>query len=179
VLRVLLKFPVLLIATSLSAAAFARVPAVQTPLPIPATPGVAVGTVKAGARSVTLAHAYASGPIDDFGEPVYQIVLTDSPVPPEALDRELRRFGGAPLLRAGKLSGIIMTVGQNRIARVMVPFIGPDLRGSAMLSSVPLTTFTVQGGRVTGQGARAVGDTMGQGWSYSASWNATLRPPAK
>jgi len=174
-----LKTLVPVIVMVVAAAAFIRVPDVQTPAPIPAQPGVAVGTVKAGALSVTLAHAYASGPIDDFGEPVYQIVLTDSPVPPEALDRELRRLGGAPLLRGGKLSGIVMTVGQNNIARVMLPFIGPDLRGSAMLSSVSLASFTVQNGRVTGQGARAVGDTMGQGWSYSASWNATLRPPAK
>jgi hypothetical protein len=148
------------------------------PPAIPAAAGTASGTVQAGPLTITLAHAYVSGPLDP-DDVVYQVVLTDAPLPEAAIDRELRNGGGQALLRAGKVSGISLLVDAKGFVRNVVPFIGSDLRGSRMLASAgTLPSFTVKGGRATGQGQQTTEQTN-QGWSYSASWNATLRPPAK
>ena len=145
---------------------------------IPGKPGLAAGAVQAGATKITLAHAYASGPLGE-DDPIYQIVLTDTPLPTNAIAKELER-GGQSLLRSGKVSGVALLVDASGFVRSMAPFVGSDLRGSQMLASVgQLAAFAVKDGRVTGQGALTTGQTMSQGWSYAASWNATLRPPAK
>ena len=145
---------------------------------IPAAAGVATGMVQAGQLKVALAHAYVSGPIGT-DDPVYQVVLTDTPLPEAAIAKELVHFGGQGMLRAAKVSGISLLVDATGFVRNVVPFIGADLRGSRMIASAgSLTSFAVKGGHVTGQGQQTAEQTN-QGWSYSASWNATLRPPAK
>ncbi len=170
-----IAFPVLL-AAACGASLFAA--AGQAPAAIPAKADTATGTLKAGATSVNLAFSYAASFVN-FGETLYQVILTEAPVAPDSLAKELLSRGGQPLLRGGKLSGIALTIGPDGLVRNMVPFIGADLRGSKMLSSVALTSFTIVGGRVTGQAAMPIDRTGGQGWSVSASWNATIRPAAK
>ena len=143
---------------------------------IPAKPGTAAGTVQAGGATVKLVHAYASGPID-WGGTVYQIVLTDAPVAESALAKELQPKGGLTLLRSRKVSGVALLIDDSGLIRNLIPFIG-DLRGSAMLSSAgSVSSFAVRDGRVVGQHQRSADSTMGQGWSYAASWNAVLRKP--
>jgi hypothetical protein len=140
--------------------------------PIALKPGVAAGTLQAGAQKVALAHAYALASSDAMG-PIYQVLLTDGPIPPEMLAKELQR-GGQTLLKSGKLSGISMLVGVDGFIRNIVPYLG-DLRGSRMLSSAgKLTSFVVSAKAASGQGSMSIDSTMGQGWAYSASWNATL-----
>lgn len=142
---------------------------------VPSTSGVAAGTVQLGKTTVTLKHAYALGPMD-MGGMLYQVVLTDSPVPPEALAKEIAR-GGQPMLKAGKLSGITLLVDDNGFVRNMVPFVG-ELRGSSMLASAGrLDSFAVTPSGTTGQGRKTLDQTVGQGWSYAASWNATVTKP--
>ena len=149
--------------------------AAQTAPAIPAKAGEAAGTVQAGKTTVTLKHAYALGPLDRGGE-VYQIMLTDGPVPREAVAKELA-FGGQSLLRAGKLSGITLLVDSTGFVRTVVPFVG-DMRGSQMLASAgELDQFSVARTGVKGQGHMKTSDTAGQGWSYAASWNAALTKP--
>jgi len=60
----------------------------QTAPAIPAKAGDAAGTVQAGTTTVTLKHAYALGPMDRGGQ-VYQVMLTDGPVPSDAIAKEL------------------------------------------------------------------------------------------
>jgi hypothetical protein len=141
--------------------------------PVSDKPGVAVGSIKRGSATVTLTHAYASGPFDS--DNLYMVVLTDGPIPAASIGAETK-MGGQPLLRAGKLQGISLMVDSKGFVRNMVPYIG-ELQGNRMISSAgQLTSFAVRGGRVTGQGSMTADRTMGQGWSYAASWNATLRP---
>ena len=148
----------------------------QTAPAIPAKSGDAGGTVQAGKTIVTLKHAYALGPMDRGGQ-VYQVMLTDGPVPSEAVAKELALGGGQSLLRSSKLSGITLLVDSTGNVRNVVPFIG-DLRGSKMLASAgKLDSFAVAPAGITGQGRKDVADTMGQGWSYAASWNAGLVKP--
>jgi hypothetical protein len=148
----------------------------QTPLAIPTKLGDAAGTLQAGKTVVTLKHAYALGPLDRGGE-VYQIMLTDGPVPPGALAKELALGGGQSLLRSSKLSGITLLVDSTGFVRSVVPFIG-DIRGEKMLASAgKLDRFSVAPAGITGQGRKGASDTMGQGWSYAASWNAALTKP--
>ncbi len=148
------------------------------PPPIPAKAGAADGTLTAGKVTVVLTHAYALGPIDSAGGIVYQIVLTAGPIPPEALPKELARAGGQALLRAGKLSGLGLLVDEKGYIRNIVPFVGDDLRGSRMISGGDtLQNFAVKQGTVTGQGSMSLASSMGQGWSYAASWNATVVRP--
>jgi len=148
----------------------------QTAPAIPAKPGDAAGTVQLGSTTVTLKHAYALGPMDRGGQ-VYQIMLTDGPVPPEALAKELALGGGQSLLRSSKLSGITLLVDSEGYLRNVVPFIG-DIRGSKMLASAgKLDSFAVAPTGIKGQGRKGSGDTQGQGWSYAASWNAAVTKP--
>ena len=147
----------------------------QAPAPIPGKAGVAVGALKAGPVTVTLAHAYASGPIDSFGDGdlLYMVVLTDRPIEESAIAGEIKR-GGQALLQSGKLQGLALLVDSKGSIRNIVPYVG-ELRGNRMLASAGrLTSFTVQKDRVSGQGALTPEDTMQQGWSFAASWNATL-----
>jgi hypothetical protein len=148
----------------------------QTAPAIPAKPGDAAGTVQAGKTVVALKHAYALGPLDRGGE-VYQIMLTDGPVPPDLLARELALGGGQSLMRSSKLSGITLLVDSTGFVRSVVPFVG-DIRGEKMLASVgKLDRFSVGPAGITGQGRRGAADTAGQGWSYAASWNAAITKP--
>lgn len=143
---------------------------------IPAKSGEAAGTIQAGKTIVTLKHAYALGPMDRGGE-VYQIMLTDGPVPSDAVAKELALGGGQSLLRSSKLSGITLLVDSTGFVRTVVPFIG-DIRGSLMLASAGmLDGFAVAPTGITGQGRKGTADTMGQGWSYAASWNAAVTKP--
>lgn len=142
---------------------------------IPSSPSLAAGTLQLGKTTVTLKHAYALGPMD-MGGKLYQVVLTDSAVPPDALAKELAR-GGQPLLKAGKLSGITLLVDDTGFVRNMVPFVA-DLRGSSMLASVgKLESFAVTPNGLTAQGRKQIDQTVGQGWSYAASWNALITKP--
>ena len=148
----------------------------QTAPAIPAKSGEAAGTVQAGSTVVTLKYAYALGPMDRGGA-VYQIMLTDGPVPSDAVAKELALGGGQSLLRSAKLSGITLLVASDGFVRNMAPFIG-DLRGSKMLASAGrLDTFAVAPTGVTGQGRKSTADTMQQGWSYAASWHAAVTKP--
>ena len=142
---------------------------------VPPSAGVAAGAIQLGKTTVTLKHAYALGPMD-MGGMLYQVVLTDSPVPPEALAKEIAR-GGQPMLKAGKLSGITLLVDDTGFVRTMVPFVG-DLRGGSMLASAgKLESFAVTPNGLTGQGRKQIDQTVGQGWSYAASWNALITKP--
>lgn len=157
----------------LSAAVAAAV-AQQAP-PVPTTAGTAAGSVQLGKVTVALKHAYVLA-FTLFDEPVYQVVLTDAPVPPDALARELAR-GGQPLLKAGKLSGLSLLLGPDGSIRSLVPYIG-ELRGSQMLASAgTVDGFKATATGVIGQSARDSSRTMGQGWSYAASWNAAVTKP--
>jgi len=147
----------------------------QAAPPVPDKPGVAVGSIKRGSATVALTHAYAAELVQ-FGETIYMVVLTDQPIPEASIAAETKVGGGQPLLRAGKLQGISLMVDSKGFVRNMVPFIG-ELQGSKMIASAgQLASFVVGGGHVTGQGSMTADRTMDQGWSYSASWNATLRP---
>ncbi len=144
--------------------------------PIPAQVGTAAGSVEVGTTKITLTHAYVSGPIGE-DDPVFQIVLTDAPLPAEAVEKELLHRGGQALLRAGKANGIAILVDATGGVRNIRPFIG-ELRGTQMLASAGrLQAFTAKEGRATGQGTLTTGQTMNQGWSYTASWNAAVRAP--
>jgi hypothetical protein len=148
----------------------------QTVPAIPPKSGEAAGTVQAGKTIVTLKHAYTLGPMDRGGQ-VYQIMLTDGPVPPDAVAKELALGGGQSLLRSSKLSGITLLVDSEGFVRAVVPFIG-DIRGSQMLASAgKLDSFAVAPTGITGQGRKGTADTMQQGWSYAASWNAAVTKP--
>jgi hypothetical protein len=46
-----------------------------------------------------------------------------------------------------------------------------------LASAGRLPSFTVAPTGITGQGSEGTADTMGQGWSYAASWNATVTKP--
>ena len=71
-----------------------------------------------------------------------------------------------------RLSGISMLVDGQGFLRNIIPFVG-DLRGNSMLSSAgTLAAFTTGPKGVTGQGTMNTAQTMSQGWSYAASWNA-------
>ena len=160
-----------------AAVAIGVVTLAQSAPAIPVKVGVASGTVQAGATKITLAHAYVAGPIGE-DDPLYQVVLTDAALPEESVGKELSR-GGQSLMRAGKVSGIAILVDATGFARNVVPFIG-ELRGNKMLASGgQLASFAAKEGRATGQGALTTAQTMNQGWSYAASWNAAVRPPAK
>lgn len=145
---------------------------------VPAKAGEAAGTLQAGKTTVTLKHAYARGPIEAAGK-VYYVMLTDGPVPADQLANELRVGGGQGSMRSGKLSGLFLVVSGDGFVRTLIPFIGTDsLRGgSSMASAGNLESFKVTDAGVTGQGKRALADTMGQGWSYGASFNAALIKP--
>jgi hypothetical protein len=144
--------------------------AAQAPVAIPAKPGVAAGTLTVGATTVTLSHAYVAGPTSGL----YVVELTDQPIPDAAIAGEVKRGGGQGLLRSGKLSGLLLYIGENGFVQTAIPFAG-DVRGDKMLASVgSMTTFTVKAGQATGQGAVAA-DKANQGWSYTASFNATVR----
>jgi hypothetical protein len=141
---------------------------------IPSAPGVAVGTVVLGSTTVPLAHAYAMARTE-FDETLYQIVLTDKPMPADALARELAR-GGQPLLKAGKLSGISLLVDTAGHVRNIVPYVG-DLRGEKMLAGGrSLAAFSVKGTLLSGQAVFGTDRTVGQGWSFIGSWTATVLP---
>jgi hypothetical protein len=151
--------------------------ATQSAPPVPQKIGTASGMVQAGTTKITLTHAYASGPIGE-GDPVYQIVLTDAPVPDDALPKELLHRGGQTLLRSGKINGIAILVDKTGFARNVVPFVG-QLRGNQMLASAgQLKTFAADEGRATGQGSLTAEQSAKQAWSYSASWNAAVRGPS-
>ena len=71
-----------------------------------------------------------------------------------------------------RLSGISMLVDGQGFLRNIIPFVG-DLRGGSMLASAAsLTAFTASATGVTGQGSMTPAQTMSQGWSFAASWNA-------
>jgi hypothetical protein len=162
---------------ALAACLVAATTANAQPAPaIPAKPGEAAGTLVVGKTTVTLKHAYATGPADRGG-PVYDVMLTDGPVPPEILAKGLGIGGAKALLNSGKLSGITLLVGADGFLRNVIPFAG-DLRGEKMLASAGrLDSFAVTSNGLTGQGRKALADTMGQGWSFSASWNAAVAKP--
>ena len=146
-----------------AATAFAQAPA------IPATPGDAAGTVTAGGKTVTLKHASAAKVPEDGGPPLHQVVLTDQPVPTEALATELKPFGGGRLLRAGKVSGISFLIDSKGNTRNVIPFAG-DVRGSQSQGGGSLAKFTASPTGVTGQGKKDPGGD----WSYAASFNAAI-----
>jgi hypothetical protein len=141
----------------------------QAPPPIPAKSGVATGTVTAAGKSITLTHAYVGADADGN----YEVVLTDTAIPEAAIATEVKSLGGQRLLRQGKASGISMLVNAKGFVLNIVPFIGENLRGNTMQASAgDLASFKATATSVTGQGSRTTAQTSGQGWSYSASWNA-------
>ena len=156
-----------LVAVAVLTLTSSAVSARQTP-PVPAKPGVAAGTVTVAGNTITLAHAYVGA----LGDGLYEVVLTDAPVPPADIAVEVKSGGGQRLLRSGKLSGISMLVDGKGFLRNIMPFVG-ELRGNSMLSSAgSLAAFTASAKIVTGQGSMTTAQTMSQGWSYAASWNA-------
>lgn len=78
----------------------------RQPPPVPAKPGVAAATVTVAGTTITLAHAYVGA----LGDGLYDVVLTDAPVPPADIAVEVKSGGGQRLLRAGKVNGISMLV---------------------------------------------------------------------
>jgi hypothetical protein len=140
---------------------------------VPAKAGEAAGALQAGKTSVALKHAYAM-PVDD----AYHVMLTDGPVPADMLARELKLGGGQSMLRQKKVSGIFMIVSKDGFVRTLIPFVGDDIRGGNSMASVgKLDTFAATPSSVAGQGSRTLAQTMNQGWSYAASFNAALAKP--
>jgi hypothetical protein len=161
---------------ALAACALATMSAMAQPAPaIPVKPGEAAGTVVLGKTTVTLKYAYASL-AEGAGEPSYQIMLTDAPVPPDVLAKGVATKGANGLLRSGKLSGISMLVSAKGFLYNIIPFVG-ELQGSKMLGSAgSLEKFAVTPAGLTGQGRMDAAGTS-QGWSYSASFNAAVAKP--
>jgi hypothetical protein len=142
--------------------------------PIPAKPGAA-GTLQVGKTSVTITHVYVG--TEESDETLYRVLLVDRAIPAGAIAKELQRGGGQMLLRTGKLDGVMLLVDGTGFVRTAIPFAG-ELRGSSMLASVGrLQNFTAKDGVTTGQGALEASQTMNQGWSYAASWNAKVFKP--
>lgn len=140
---------------------------------VPAKPGEAAGTVQAGKTSVALKYSYAM-PFDD----AYHVMLTDTPVPADMLAKELKLGGGQTMLRQKKASGVFMIVAKDGFVRTLIPFVGEDIRGNNSMASVgKLDSFTATPSSVSGQGGRTLAQTMNQGWSYAASFNAALAKP--
>jgi hypothetical protein len=140
---------------------------------LPAKAGDAAGTLQAGKTSVALKHAYAMQ-FDD----AYHLMLTDTAVPADMLARELKLGGGQTMLRQKKASGVFMILSKDGFVRTLIPFAGDDLRGSSSMASVgKLDSFAATAGNVSGQGSRTLAQTMNQGWSYAASFNAALAQP--
>ena len=151
------------------AAAFAQ------PAPtVPAKAGEAAGTLQAGKTSVALRHAYAMQVND-----AYHVMLTDTPVPADMLAKELKLGGGQTMLRQKKASGVFIVVAaKDGFVRTLVPFVGDDMRGGNSMASVGnLQSFAATPAAVSGQGSQTPAQTMGQGWSYAASFNAALAKP--
>jgi hypothetical protein len=145
----------------------------QAAPPVPAKIGEAAGTLQAGKASVELKYAYALAQDD-----AYHVMLTDAPVPADMLARELKLGGGQTMLRQKKASGVFMIVAKDGFVRTLIPFVGDDLRGGSSMASVGrLDSFAATPSAATGQGQRALAQTMGQGWSYGASFNAALVKP--
>jgi len=142
--------------------------------PVPAKAGEAAGTLQAGNTSVALKYAYAMM-VDD----AYHVMLTDTPVPMDMLARELKLGGGQTMLRQKKASGVFMVVSaKDGFVRTLIPFVGDDMRGSNSMGSVgKLDAFAATQANVSGQGSRTLAQTMGQGWSYAASFNAAPGKP--
>ncbi len=137
--------------------------------PIPPKPGAAAGTVQAGDLVVKLTHAYVG--LQEDG--LYQVVLTDAPLPAAAVLVEVKSRGGQRLLRTGQVSGISMLVDDKGFIRNIIPFIGRDLRGGNMLASAgSLASLTASPASMTGQGSATPDQTGVAKWSYAASWNA-------
>ena len=167
--RILRNFALAIGVCTLHGIAFA-----QAPPPLPAKTGEAAGTLQAGKTSVELKHAYAMGPVDD----AYHVMLTDGPVPLDMLAKELKLGGGQTMLRQKKVSGVYMIVAKDGFVRTLIPVVGDDIRGSSSMASAgKLDSFAATATIVTGQGRRALAQTMGQGWSYAASFNAALVKP--
>lgn len=159
-------------AVFISSALYAQVKAPS----VPESPGVASGTLEFGNKSIKLAHAYVSGP-EKAGGNVYRIVLSDRPVPPEALAIELKWGGGQKLLRAGTLDGVLLNVDDTGFVRVVIPFID-SVRGSQNLAMAGrLPAFSARDGIITGQAAFA--KERGQGWTLAASWRAKAMAPSR
>jgi hypothetical protein len=157
------------IVSCLTLLSIVTVAARQAPPPIPAKPGVAAGTVTAAGKTIALTHAYVGADADGN----YEVVLTDTPLPEAAIATEVKSLGGQRLLRQAKASGISMLVNSKGFVLNIIPFIGEDLRGNTMQASAgDLASFKASATSVTGQGSRTTAQTSGQGWSYSASWNA-------
>lgn len=136
--------------------------------PVPAKAGMASGSVTLGSTTITLAHAYVGALADGL----YEVVLTDAPVPPADIAVEVKSGGGQRLLRSAQISGISMLVDGKGFLRNIIPFVG-ELRGGSMLASAgSLTAFAASATGVTGQGSMTAAQTMSQGWSYAASWKA-------
>ena len=72
-------------------------------------PGQASGTCTAKGEVVELKYAYA-GRAQRFGTDSMVILLTDKPIPPEALAEEIK---SAPLLEAEKLRGLEFVIDEN------------------------------------------------------------------
>jgi hypothetical protein len=133
--------------------------------------GTATGTIRVGAGSVALAHAYVAGPVSG----VYIVELTDRPIPEASLAGELRRGGGQGFLRAGKVQGLLLYVSPDGFVQTAIPFAG-GLRGEKMLASAgSLVRFRVVGNQVSGVGSLSAEKTN-QGWSYDAQFTAAVRP---
>jgi hypothetical protein len=86
--------------------ALAQAPAGKAATGLPAAADKATGTLKVGATTVTLAHAYVAGPVSG----IYVVELTDRPIAEAQLGAELRRGGGQGLLRSGKVQGLLLYV---------------------------------------------------------------------
>jgi hypothetical protein len=131
----------------------------------------ATGTLKIGTTTVTLAHAYVAGPVSG----IYVVELTDQPIAEAQLGAELRRGGGQGLLRSGKVQGLLLYVAPDGFVQTAIPFAGAT-RGDKMLASVgPMVRFAVATGQATGVGSLSAEKTN-QGWSYDATFAATVRP---
>ena len=72
-------------------------------------PGQASGTYTAKGQVVELKYAYA-GRVERFGSPSIVILLTDKPIPPEAVAEELK---STPLLEGEKVHGLEYSIDEN------------------------------------------------------------------
>lgn len=161
------------LALSIGVCAVHAVAFAQAAPAVPAKPGEAAGTLQAGKTTVALKYSYAM-PFDD----AYHVMLTDTPVPAEMLAKELKLGGGQSMLRQKKASGVFMIVAKDGFVRTLIPFVGDDIRGNNSMASVgKLDSFAATPSSVSGQGARTLAQTMNQGWSYAASFNAALAKP--
>jgi hypothetical protein len=154
--------------TNQSASTQPKESAAQTPAPPAAPsgelqPGQASGSYTAKGETVDLKYAYA-GRAERFGAESMVILLTDKPIPPEALAEEIK---SAPLLEGEKIRGLEYVIDDNGM---WVRFHPSQYQES---SSNKLKDYKVENGIVRGVDDNS-SDLSGGKYARSVKFVATI-----